>query len=121
LKILANENVAGQLVGGLRRAGHDVAWIAEDAPGTSDSDVVRRASDEDRIVLTFDKDFGELAFRAGLPPSIGVILIRVQASSAETLSQFVLAALTSRDDWVGQFSVVENDRVRMTPLPGASS
>ena len=64
--ILADENVPGAAVARLRDAGHDVSWVSEDAPGTADPDVLERASKEDRLLVTFDKDFGDLAYRAGL-------------------------------------------------------
>jgi len=108
MRILANENVAGETVDALRQQGHDVLWIRTEAPGSTDQAVLRRAADEERIVITFDKDFGELAFREGLPVSTGVILLRVQAEDPTTLTQIVVAALASRDDWTGHFSVVEN-------------
>ena len=66
------------------------------------------------------KDFGELAFRGGLPVSSGVILLLVRAEDPTTLTQIIVAALESRDDWTGHFSVVENQRPRMTPLPQTS-
>jgi hypothetical protein len=63
MRILADENFPGDAVTALRERGHDVAWIRMDAPGSSDPAVVRRARDEGRLLVTFDKDFGELAFR----------------------------------------------------------
>jgi len=116
VRVLANENVSGDIVQALRNFGHDVLWIRTDAPGSSDEVVLARAHTEDRLLLTFDKDFGELAFRFGLPIS-GVILLRLSASSPTRLTQVVMAALTSREDWAGMFSVVEEGRVRMTALP----
>jgi hypothetical protein len=50
----------------------------------------------------------------------GVILLRVQTKDPTTLTQIVVAALESRDDWAGHFSVIENQRLRMTPLPETS-
>jgi predicted nuclease of predicted toxin-antitoxin system len=120
LKILANENVAAALVRALAEAGHDVAWIAKDAPGAADVDVIDRTISDGRVLLTFDKDFGELAFKHGLPISTGVILVRVQVPDAEALANTVLAALSSRDDWTGHFSVIESGRIRMTPLPASA-
>jgi predicted nuclease of predicted toxin-antitoxin system len=117
MRLLADENVAGEVVVALRSAGHDVAWIATDAPGASDRTVLLHASSEDRIVITTDKDFGELAFRERLPVSTGVILLRVQASNATAMARIIMAVMQGRADWVGHFSVVENHRVRMTPLP----
>lgn len=120
MRILANENVASEIVDALRRLGHDVAWVASDSAGASDREVLQRAVAEDRIVVTFDKDFGELAFRHGLPMSTGVILLRMRAQDASTLAEIVVTALESRNDWSGHFSVVESRRVRMTPLREAS-
>ena len=118
MRILADENIPRCVVETLRRENHDVAWVPKDAPGATDHAVLSRARAEHRLLLTFDKDFGELAFREGLPASsCGVVLLRVGAVSPARLAQKVVAVLGSRDDWVGHFSVIEEDRVRMTPLP----
>lgn len=76
LRLLANENIAADVVDSLRGDGHDVAWIRAETPGTDDQAVLARAIQEQRILLTFDKDFGELAFRFGLPSTCGIILAR---------------------------------------------
>jgi predicted nuclease of predicted toxin-antitoxin system len=62
VRILANENVQGEIVQSLRAQGHDIVWIRIDAPGSADSEVLAMAQTEKPIVMTFDKDFGELAF-----------------------------------------------------------
>ena len=64
MRLLADENVAGETVEALRQQGHDVAWVRTGSPGLADEEVLRRAVSEGRIVVTFDKDFGELAFGA---------------------------------------------------------
>ncbi|HET7087568.1 MAG TPA: DUF5615 family PIN-like protein [Anaerolineae bacterium] len=117
MRILANENFPGDAVNALRNQGHDVAWVRTDAPGTSDVDVLAHAQRENRIVVTFDKDFGELAFRARLPASSGIILFRISAPSPAHVARVAVAALESRTDWAGHFTVVEDRRIRMTPLP----
>jgi predicted nuclease of predicted toxin-antitoxin system len=116
VRILANENVAGHTVEALRRRGHDVAWIRTEAPGASDQQVLGRASEEGRTLLTFDKDFGELAFRAQLGPAGGVILLRLRGSAPDVVTRLIVEALDGRDDWPGHFSVIEADRIRMAPL-----
>jgi predicted nuclease of predicted toxin-antitoxin system len=118
VRILADENFPGDAVLALRERGHDVAWIRSDAPGSSDLQVIARAQAEGRVLVTFDKDFGELVFRSGLPASSGVVLFRVTASSPAYIARVAVAALESRTDWAGHFAVVEDDRIRMTPLPG---
>jgi predicted nuclease of predicted toxin-antitoxin system len=101
----------------LREEGHDVLWVLTEAPGSTDGDILKRAVTDERIVLTFDKDFGELAFRSSMPASTGVILLRIGARDPYLLADIAARALASRDDWAGHFSVVEPDRIRMTPLP----
>src|SRR5262245_59841009 len=115
MRLLANENIPGEAVDALRA--RDVAWVRTDAPGSDDREVLARAMIESRLLLTFDKDFGELAFRAGLPASCGIVLLRIPISSAAELAQAVITVLESRDDWAGHFSVLEPQRLRMTPLP----
>jgi len=115
MKFLANENVARDAVVALRAKGHDVAWIRTDAPGR-DEDVLARAVTESRIQITFDKDFGELAFHSHLPAKCGIILFRLPAPSSSFVANAVVAAIVSRTDWIGHFSVVEETRIRMREL-----
>jgi predicted nuclease of predicted toxin-antitoxin system len=117
VRLLANENFPSAAVEALRSRGHDVAWIRTEAPGSSDPDVLARAVAEGRLLLTFDKDFGELAFRIGLSAGVGVVLFRLAPTSPEAVARLAVAALESRTDWAGHFSVVEESRIRMTPLP----
>ena len=66
MRLLANENFPLRAVEALRLAGEDVVWVRTESPGISDHDVLARAVSEDRVLITFDKDFGELAVRHGL-------------------------------------------------------
>jgi predicted nuclease of predicted toxin-antitoxin system len=65
MNILADESVAAPIVAQLRQAGHDVQFITELAPGSSDPAILVRANQDDRLLLTADKDFGELVVRYG--------------------------------------------------------
>ena len=116
MQFLANENFPLDVVEAIRKIGHDVAWIRTDAPGTKDPDVLIRAVAEQRVLLTLDKDFGDLAIHFGLPATCGIVLFRLQANSSTALAAMVLAAIQSRTDWAGEFSVVEPGRIRMRPL-----
>ena len=117
MRFLTNENFPGEAVEALRTRGHDVAWVRADSPGSPDQDVLRRAAKEERLLITFDKDFGELAFRTRPPMPPGIILFRIVPRSSSHVTQVAVAVLESRDDWAGHFSVVEEGRVRMIPLP----
>ena len=116
MRILANENILQSAVEALRARGHDVVWVLRDAPKSGDDVILARAQREGRIVLTFDKDFGMLAFQAGLPAHCGVILARLQGSPVFQ-TQRLLDVIASRDDWTGQFVVIENSTLRVRPLP----
>jgi len=117
VRILANENVPASAIALLRTRGHDVRWVRTDLPGAPDDQVLRMAASQDRLLVTFDKDFSELVVRSGLPASCGVVLFRLRPASPAHVAQQIVTALESRDDWAGCFSVVEPDRVRMIPLP----
>ena len=74
MRFLADENIPGDAVAEIEAAGHDTVWVRTVAPGSKDEDILALAVREERIILTFDKDFGELAWCAGLPASSGIVL-----------------------------------------------
>jgi predicted nuclease of predicted toxin-antitoxin system len=115
--VLADENFPRSAVEALRSRGHDVLWVRTSLPGISDNDVLARAAADSRLLVTFDKDFGEMAFRAKLPIDVGIVLFRIPPISATTVARAVVSVLESRNDWNGHFSVVDSTLVRMTPLP----
>jgi hypothetical protein len=116
MRFLANENFPGAAVNALEAAGHDVVWVRLARPGATDPDVLAWATREERILLTFDKDFGELAMASQLPPTCGVVLLRIPMPRPGGAGQRLAELITSRDDWAGHFSVIEPGRVRMRPL-----
>lgn len=119
MKLLANENFPLLAVVALRDVGHDVVWARTEMPGEMDDVILQRAQDEERLVVTFDKDFGELAFRWGLAAGCGVILFRLRTQSPEHVRKRVVETLAERVDWLGHFFVVEEHRIRIRPLRNA--
>jgi len=77
MKIVADEGVDRQVVEQLRRENHEVIYVAELAPGISDDEVLQLANERGAVLLTADKDFGELVFRLNRT-SGGIMLIRWQ-------------------------------------------
>ena len=116
MTFLADENFPRLANRPLRENGFEVLWATEDSPGSPDEDVLARCAHEKLTLLTLDKDFGQLVFHRELPAGSGVILFRVDAETPGQFTEIALAALRSRDDWSGFFSVVTRDRIRMTPL-----
>src|SRR5688500_3200160 len=113
---LANENVPRDAVIAARGAGFDVAWVHEIAPGASDLVVLALARQEQRVVVTLDKDFGELAFRQGASAACGIILLRPHLRSPEYVSRFVVAVLSQPIPWAGNFCVAQVGRIRVVAL-----
>lgn len=121
MRILANENFPRSAVEALRSAGHDVVWIRTESPGIADQEVLTRAVTEQRVVFTFDKDFGELAYRVGLPSVCGVVLFRIRMDSPDQVAERVVKLIACRTDWVGHFSIVDDTKIRIRVLPGSET
>jgi predicted nuclease of predicted toxin-antitoxin system len=117
MRLCANENMAEDTVLRLRRDGHEVLWIRDAAPGSSDVVVLARAQAEARLLLTFDKDFGDLVYRQGVVAAGGVILFRISQPSSAAVADRISRILMSRTDWEGHYSVVDDSTVRMRMLP----
>jgi len=116
LRLLVDENVPRSAVEALREAGHDLRCIAEMSPGIPDQEVLTLAGRENRLLLTFDKDFAELVARDKSGAIPGVILCRFRLRSPEIVAKHLLKALAGNAPWRGCFSVVEEHRVRSAPL-----
>lgn len=77
MRFLADENIAPSVVATLRKDGHDVVSIFEESPGVSDEAVLSRGFNERRIVLTHDRDLGNI-LRYPVASHAGVILLRLR-------------------------------------------
>ena len=110
---LADESVDAAIVQGLRDRGFDVLYIAELNPGIPDSAVLERANQGNALLLTEDKDFGELVFRRREIAS-GVVLIRLAGLSSDHQRNLVLAAMDQHgDELLGGFSVISPGSIRI--------
>jgi predicted nuclease of predicted toxin-antitoxin system len=117
LKLFLDTCIGAGTVEHLRRAGHDVVWSGEWDSDPGDEDLLAKASREGRVVITLDKDFGELAVvrRAAHHGIVRLVGFRVDAqghAAAETLERYPdeLAA--------GAIVTVERSRVRVRPGEG---
>ena len=118
MKFLADENFPLKSLYRLREAGLDVKAVIEESPGIKDREVLAWAADEGRILLTFDRDYGELIYRRGLSAPTGVIYFRFIPETPEEVAEYLLKLIEiSGLRLEGRFTVVERDRVRQRLLP----
>jgi predicted nuclease of predicted toxin-antitoxin system len=80
MNFVADENVDGPIVYQLRHDGHDVIYIAKVEPAIDDDIILDHANKRNALLITTDKDFGELVFRQHLVHA-GVILLRIEGFS----------------------------------------
>lgn len=92
MKFVADENIDRQIVDRLRKDGHMVVYVAEMDPGISDDVVLDLANQKDSLLLTADKDFGELVFRQHRVMT-GVLLIRLTGLPPSRKAEAVASAV----------------------------
>lgn len=116
MRFLADVNIEAMLVRWLRAEGHDVVWATELPPSIPDDELLTLANDEGRVLLTYDRDFGELIFsRHGL--SEGIILLRFDAAlQAERLNLLQRQWRSIAGRAAGHFAVVTDRRLRGRPI-----
>lgn len=114
MKFLADEGVDRQVVELLRETGHDVLYVAELDPGISDENVLEIANDEQRKLLTADKDFGELVYRQKLLMN-GVILSRLSGLTPESKARTLIKAIENHAEDLSPetFAVVTPGTIRI--------
>ncbi len=117
MKIVADEGVERQVVEALRAAGHEVTYIAEIAPTSSDEDVLARAAAARSLLITRDKDFGSLVYRSGHSHS-GVILVRLPGIPAKQKAQLLANFIAEHGpELIGAFAVVSATSIRIRRMP----
>lgn len=111
LKLVADESVDFRIVQTLREAGFEVIAICELSPSITDKEVLQIAYTHKVLLITEDKDFGELVFRLQLPHN-GILLIRIEDNSFKIKSavQIIKSHLT---ELIGRFSVLTKERLRI--------
>lgn len=115
---LADENFPLPSIALLRRAGYDVASVAELAPSADDPDVIRMARESDRILLTFDSDIGTHLYHHDAPPPPGVVYFRfVQGSPTEAAERLLRLLADPKRVLLGRFTTHGRGTTRPRPLP----
>ena len=116
VEVVADESVDFRIVLQLRRIGFGVYSIAEHQPSLSDEEVLQIAFDKGALLITEDKDFGELVFRFQLPHK-GVLLIRVENDKEERQIALLAATILKHfRQMLNNFSVLNHQKLRIREL-----
>jgi predicted nuclease of predicted toxin-antitoxin system len=118
MRFLADESCDFAIVHALRTNGYDVLAVSEITPRAEDSDVIRLAVHEKRILLTEDKDFGRLVYSHG-QKTLGVIFLRFPTSVRKQIAKDVVKLVKRQGErLIGSFITVQPGRIRITHVPG---
>jgi predicted nuclease of predicted toxin-antitoxin system len=113
MNLVADESIDRQVVDSLRKQNHVIWYIADIDPGTSDDNVLAMANTHGAVLLTADKDFGELVYRQRRVTE-GVVLIRLAGQSPVQKAQIVVSAFEQHGiELPRAFSVIAPTRIRI--------
>ena len=116
MNLLADENIELPIVSRLRSDGHLILYVAELDPSIDDDEVMRWANNEGALLLTSDKDFGELVYRQQCVTA-GVILLRLSGLLPATKAHVVSRAIAKHDvELPSRFTVVSPGSVRVRQI-----
>ncbi len=116
MNLLADESIDKPIVDRLRQDGHSVLYIAEFSPSIDDDAVLQRANQNSALLITADKDFGELVFRQGRI-HVGVVLVRLANLPSQAKARIVSTVFARhRNELLNAFSVISPERVRIRPV-----
>ena len=116
MKFLADVNIEKTIVDELRMLGYDIVWIVDENPYLDDMSIFKIAQNENRILLTNDKDFGEIVFRQKLV-SAGIILLRIKGQDTRKKIKLLKKVLISHLDRISKhFVVITKEKVRFIPI-----
>ncbi len=117
MKLLADENVPLATVRALQGKGLDVVMVRDVGPGATDSDVLHMARDQGRVLITLDRDFGELVFLRNHPSPPAIIFIRTVFGNPVTGLAEPLEHLIRTEAVEGFFWVMNRENWRRHRLP----
>lgn len=118
MRFLANENFPLSSVHKLREAGLDIVSVIEMMAGAKDERILSHAHQEGQIILTFDRDYGELIYRQKLPVPVGVIYFRFTPLTPEEPAEYILNLLANQKIRLeSKFTVARREQIRQRPLP----
>ncbi len=117
MKLLADENVHPLIVRHLRDGGHDVEWVKESSRGASDSEILLRSDIGELVLLTLDRDFGDLIFQRGFPAPRAILYSRLSRARPQAIADRI-AVVLERGPAERHMTTITARGERTKPFPG---
>ena len=116
MKFLADENFDKPVIEALRKSGLDVLSATENFPSVDDQTILNKANQEERILLTCDKDFGELIYRLKII-STGIVLLRLPDFDNDQKAKTILSCIREHgSELAHSFTVITANKIRVISL-----
>jgi predicted nuclease of predicted toxin-antitoxin system len=113
MKLLANENIPLASVQYLIAEGLDIKSVGKEFKGISDREVIQLAIEEERTIITFDRDYGDLIFGHGYKPPCGVIYLRWKTFNPDDPGKYIASVIMkSQIDFSYALTVIDEDSIR---------
>lgn len=121
MRWLADENIPRSAIAYLRSCGEDTLAIAELSPNIPDEAVIQLAREHDCILLSFDRDHGDLIFGRGVAAPRAVVYLRLEPPNPEMLQALLAGIMAMGEAGLdGLFTVVSNTGIRQRPFPAST-
>jgi predicted nuclease of predicted toxin-antitoxin system len=117
LKLLADENLNRLIVRHLRQVGFEVEWVRESCPGAQDEDILSRADIGELVLVTFDRDFGELIYQRGFPTPRAILYSRLSRANPRAIADR-LVTLIERGVVENHMTTITVQGERLKAFPG---
>jgi predicted nuclease of predicted toxin-antitoxin system len=116
MKFLADESVDFPIVKLMRNLGYDIEAIMEFSAGIPDTEVLKIANEKEAVLITMDKDFGELVYR-NKHNAFGIVLLRINHLESDKQLSIINQLLDKYvDELLGRFTVVQENNIRIRTI-----
>jgi len=117
MKLIANENFPFPSIKVLRENNFDIVSVIENFPGITDTEVLEYARKEKRIILTFDKDYGNLIFKIQKPTPLGIVLFRLTPKNPLEPANILMTQIFNQNiKLINKFTVITRTHIRQRNL-----
>jgi predicted nuclease of predicted toxin-antitoxin system len=115
IQLIADENIPKETLGILKKQGVDIISVTDFAFGLSDEEILDLARKNRKIIVTFDKDFGQLIFKENMKTN-GLLLLRFVPESPQQIARRIKQVLKTKVKIENHVVTIKKDSIKVTPV-----